>query len=193
MKYEAWKRYPFRGEPPRGHCKECPPPPSLPIPYLYLQESVLKCVKAGFSLAAESCEHLWPSAEAWCFCLVKINKTKDVSRVRSSTESERNNQLSLFCRLCLSRETLSLTIWWKPGFRSRKQTRKNTSQSQSLPYRSSVIGRERRLGLAFAASHSESVAIFHFWFCHLFCPSRSQLADYRLVMGSWSKIAFFTK
>ena len=184
-----------RGTPSEGSLPEAivrsAPPPSLPIPYLYLQESVLKCVKAGFSLAAESCEHLWPSAEAWCFCLVKINKTKDVSRVRSSTESER--KLSLFCRLRLSRETLSLTIWWKPGFRSRKQTRKNTSQSQSLPYRSSVIGRERRLGLAFAASHSESVAIFHFWFWHLFCPSRSQLADYRLVMGSWSKIAFFTK
>ena len=136
-----------RGTPSEGSLPEAivrsapppPPPPSLPIPYLYLQESVLKCVKAGFSLAAESCEHLWPSAEAWCFCLVKINKTKDVSRVRSSTESERNNQLSLFCRLRLSRETLSLTIWWKPGFRSRKQTRKNTSQSQSLPYRSSVI------------------------------------------------------
>ena len=81
---------PSEGSLPEAIVRSAPPPPSLPIPYLYLQESVLKCVKAGFSLAAESCEHLWPSAEAWCFCLVKINKTKDVSRVRSSTESERN-------------------------------------------------------------------------------------------------------
>ena len=59
-----------RGTPSEGSLPEAivrsaaPPPPSLPIPDLYLQESVLKCVKAGFSLAAESCEHLGPSAEA---------------------------------------------------------------------------------------------------------------------------------